>query len=291
MKQIILPLAILSTLITANYSYARNTQNLIIGSGGNIYKVEDFLPEKNKWTFSSGLSIYENNKSSTFPQYTLNLTSIGSFFLDNSVSVVSTRTKQLNGYASFKYGVTDNLSIRGTWFSKYTRKDTTDSQLNLKSETTGNADNYNIGVSYRLDNFYPLTVLSAGTGFKAGNINSYTISSSFSWVLDPVVLTLYPSYIDGISGKKDDIKYRYFSAAGILSIALNNDVDVKFGASKDIYTTKKRNPHTPSWDTSGSLITGVTFNNWNNFVVDFTVDHELGGMDANTFSLDFSWRA
>ncbi|MCG2990917.1 hypothetical protein KZ294_25515, partial [Escherichia coli] len=107
-------------------------------------------------------------------------------------------------------------------------------------------DNYNIGASYRLDDFYPLTVLSAGTGFKAGNINNYTISSSFSWVLDPVVLTLYPSYIDGISSKKDDIQYRYFSTAGILSIALNNDVDVKFGASKDIYTTKKRNPHTPS---------------------------------------------
>lgn len=62
MKQIILPLAMLSTLITANYSYARNTQNLITGSGGKIYKVEDFLPEKNKWTFSSGLSIYENKK-------------------------------------------------------------------------------------------------------------------------------------------------------------------------------------------------------------------------------------
>lgn len=274
-----------------NLVYAEGAQNLVMGAGGSIYKIEDFLPEKNKWTISSGLSVYENNKSSTYPQYTLNLTSIGSFFLDNSVSVVNTRTKQLNGYASFKYGVTDNLSVRGTWFGKYTRKDTTDSQLNLNSETRGSADNYNIGISYRLDDFYPLTVLSAGTGFKAGNINNYTVSSSFSWVLDPVVLTLYPSYIDGISSRKDDIKYRYFSTAGILSIALNNDVDVKFGASKDIYTTKKRNPHTPSWDTSSTLITGVTFNSWKNFVVDFTVDHELGGMDANTFSLDFSWRA
>lgn len=290
MKRCVCSFTLLVMCLGTDFAYAENPPNLVMGAGGNIYKVEDFLPEKNKWTISSGISVYENNKSSTFPQYTLNITSLGSFFVDNTVSVVNNKTKQLNGYASFKYGLTDNFYFRGTWFGKYTRKDTSDSQLNLNSETKGNADNYNVGLSYRLDNFYPLTVLSVGTGFKAGNINNITLSSSFSWVMDPVVLTLYPSYIDGISSKKDDIKYRYFSTAGILSLALNNDVDVKFGASKDVYTTKKRNPHTPSWDTSSSLISGVTFNSWKVFVVDFTIDHELGGMNANTFSLDFSWR-
>ncbi|WP_410529523.1 hypothetical protein H0S68_25425 (plasmid) [Serratia sp. AXJ-M] len=290
MKRRFCSFAILAMCLETDFAYAENPPNLVMGAGGSIYKIEDFLPEKNKWTISSGISIYENNKSSTLPQYTLNITSLGSFFLDNSVSVVNNKTKQLSGYASFKYGLTDNFSLRGTWFGKYTRKDTSDSQLNLNSETKGNADNYNVGLSYRLDNFYPLTVLSVGSGFKAGNVNNYTLSSSFSWVMDPVVLTLYPSYIDGISSKKDDIKYRYFSTAGILSIALNNDVDIKFGASKDIYTTKKRNPHTPSWDTSSAIISGVTFNSWKNLVVDFTIDHELGGMNANTFSLDFSWR-
>ncbi|QGH63696.1 hypothetical protein [Serratia proteamaculans] len=279
----------LAICLATNTAYAEYTPNLVVGAGG-IYKVEDFLPEKNSWTISSGVSIYENSKSSTLPQYTLNLTSLGSFFLDNSVSIVNTKTKQLTGYTSLQYGVTDNLSLRGIWIGKYSRKDTTDEQLSLSTETKGNADSYNLGMSYRLEDFYPLTVLGTSIGFKSGSLSNYTLSSSFSWVLDPVVLTLYPSYIDGVSSKKDDIKYRYLSTTGILSIALNNDVDVKFGASKDIYTTKEKNPHSPSWDTSSSLITGITFNSWENFTVDFTIDHELGGVSANTFSLDLSWR-
>ncbi len=252
--------------------------------------MEDFLPEKNKWTISSGISIYENTKTNTSPQYSLNITSLGSFFIDNSVSIVTTNTKQLSGYTSFQYGVSDSLSLRGTVVGKYTKKDTTDEQFNLSTENKHSVDNYNFGVSYRVDNFYPLTVVSTGTGFKAGSLNNYTLSSSFSWIMDPVVLTLYPSYIDGISNRKDDVKYRYFSTTGIISVALNNDIDIKFGASKDIYSMKKKSPHSPSWDTASSLITGITFNSWKNFTADFSIDHELGGMDSNTFSIDFSWR-
>lgn len=289
MKQKRTPFTMLALCFVTKLAFAENIPNLVVGAGG-IYKVEDFLPEKNNWTISSGISIYENTKTNTSPQYSLNLTSLGSFFIDNSVSVVTTNTKQLSGYTSFQYGVSDNISLRGTVIGKYTKKDITDEQFNHNTEKKHSVDNYNLGVSYRIDEFYPLTVVSAGTGFNAGNLNNYTLSSSFSWVMDPVVLTLYPSYIDGISSRKDDIKYRYFSTAGIISIALNNDIDVKLGASKDIYSMKKKNPHSPSWDTASSLITGVTFNNWKDFTADFSIDHELGGMDSNTFSLDFSWR-
>ncbi|HBK4766900.1 TPA: hypothetical protein LLS86_000389 [Serratia liquefaciens] len=289
MKQKRTPFTMLALCFVTKLAFAENIPNLVVGAGG-IYKVEDFLPEKNNWTISSGISIYENTKTNTSPQYSLNLTSLGSFFIDNSVSVVTTNTKQLSGYTSFQYGVSDNISLRGTVIGKYTKKDITDEQFNHNTEKKHSVDNYNLGVSYRIDEFYPLTVVSAGTGFNAGNLNNYTLSSSFSWVMDPVVLTLYPSYIDGISSRKDDIKYRYFSTAGIISIALNNDIDVKLGASKDIYSMKKKNPHSPSWDTASSLITGVTFNSWKDFTADFSIDHELGGMDSNTFSLDFSWR-
>jgi|GEM_PF-5303846 len=279
----------LATCIFSSIANAETTPNLIIGAGG-IYKIEDFLPEKNNWIVSSGLSIYENSKTSSTAKYSLNLTSIGAFFLDNSVSVVNTKTKELTGYTSLQYGVSDALSVRGTWIGRYTRNDITDESLNVSSNTKGSVDKYSFGASWQMDDFYPLTVVSGSAGFKAGNLSSLTVSSSFSWVMDPVVLTLYPSYVDGVSNKKDDIKYRYFSTTGIISIALNNDLDIKFGASKDIYGAKKKNPHSPSWDTSTSLMSGVTFNSWKDFTVDFTVDHELGGMESNTFSLDFSWR-
>lgn len=283
------PFATLALCFLAEFAFAESVPNLVVGAGG-IYKVEDFLPDKNKWTISSGISIYENTKTNTSSQYSLNITSLGSFFIDNSVSIVTTNTKQLSGYTSFQYGVSNNLSLRGTVIGKYSKKDTTDEQLNLSTDKKHSVDNYNLGVSYRIDEFYPLTVVSAGTGFKAGNLNNYILSSSFSWVMDPVVLTLYPSYIDGVSRRKDDVKYRYLSTTGIISIALNNDIDVKFGASKDIYSMKKKSPHSPSWDTESSLITGITFNSWKDFTADFSIDHELGGMDSNTFSVDFSWR-
>jgi hypothetical protein len=289
MKQKLAPFTMLALCFVTKLAYAENIPNLVVGAGG-IYKVEDFLPEENKWTISSGISIYENTKTNTSPQYSLNITSLGSFFIDNSVSIITTNTKQLSGYTSFQYGVSNNLSLRGTVIGKYTKKDTTDEQFKLNTENKHSVDNYNFGVSYRIENFYPLTVVSAGTGFKAGSLNNYTLSSSFSWILDPVVLTLYPSYIDGISNRKDDVKYRYFSTTGIISVALNNDIDIKFGASKDIYSMKKKNPHSPSWDTASSLITGITFNSGKDFTADFSIDHELGGMDSNTFSIDFSWR-
>ncbi|MEO9270305.1 hypothetical protein ABI244_20945 [Serratia ureilytica] len=289
MRQKLVPFTMLALCFATKLAFAENVPNLVIGAGG-IYKVEDFLPEKNKWTISSGVSIYENTKTNTSLQYSLNITSLGSFFIDNSVSIVTTNTKQFSGYTSFQYGVSDSLSLRGTVVGKYTKKDTTDEQFNLSTENKHSIDNYNFGISYRVDNFYPLTVVSAGAGFKAGILNNYTLSSSFSWVMDPVVLTLYPSYIDGISNRKDDVKYRYFSTTGIISVALNNDVDIKLGASKDIYSMKKKSPHSPSWDTASSLISGVTFNSWKNFTADFSIDHELGGMDSNTFSIDFSWR-
>jgi len=289
MRQKLAPFTMIALCFATKLALAENIPNLVIGAGG-IYKVEDFLPEKNKWTISSGISIYENTKTNTSPQYSLNITSLGSFFIDNSVSIVTTNTKQLSGYTSFQYGVSDSLSLRGTVVGKYTKKDTTDEQFNLTTENKHSVDNYNFGVSYRVDNFYPLTVVSTGAGFKAGSLNNYTLSSSFSWIMDPVVLTLYPSYIDGISNRKDDVKYRYFSTTGIISVALNNDIDIKFGASKDIYSMKKKSPHSPSWDTASSLITGITFNSWKNFTADFSIDHELGGMDSNTFSIDFSWR-
>lgn len=290
MKQKSATFTMLALCFVTKVALAENIPNLVIGEGG-IYKVEDFLPEKNKWTISSGVSIYENTKTDTSPKYSLNITSLGSFFLDNSVSIVTTNTKQLSAYTSFQYGVSDNLSLRGTVVGKHTKKDTTDEQFNLSTENEHSIDNYNFGISYRVDNFYPLTVVSAGAGLKEGSLNNYTLSSSFSWIMDPVVLTLYPSYIDGISNRKDDVKYRYFSTIGIISIALNNDIDIKFGASKDIYSMKKKSPHSPSWDTASSLITGITFNSWKNFTADFSIDYELGGMDSNTFSVDFSWRA
>lgn len=94
--------ATLALCFVAEFALAESVPNLVVGAGG-IYKVEDFLPEKNNWAISSGISIYENTKTNTSSQYSLNITSLGSFFIDNSVSIVTTNTKKLSGYTSFQY--------------------------------------------------------------------------------------------------------------------------------------------------------------------------------------------
>ncbi|WP_350305634.1 hypothetical protein [Photorhabdus viridis] len=80
----------------------------------NILKIDDFLPEKKKWTLSTGISILNKSGSGSSQSFYLNEISPGHYILNSGTQTYQKETNGVSAHSSLIYGITNELAVGAT---------------------------------------------------------------------------------------------------------------------------------------------------------------------------------
>lgn len=246
-------------------------------------KIEDFFPEKQKWTINTGINIVNNKSTSTTPIYFINQISPNGYLIDRTISTYKKENNGISGYTSVMYGITSglsaSLSANAQWLNtKYRSTHSQDTSNHNYSSFNG----IGLGASYQFYSVSDYSIIHGGVNVKNG-INSYYLGSSLNWLYDPLVLSLSIAYLDGISKDRFSTDYKIYSTSGTISFAVNPEATLHFGTVKDFINSQ----HSLSSNTA--IVTGVSLNTSKSATTHIKVKYGSGG-DNSTLSLGLTYK-
>ncbi|EMX5919491.1 hypothetical protein RCT55_00075 [Escherichia coli] len=271
------------TLLFISIPSAGICSDLTSESTKSALKIEDFFPEKQKWTVNAGINLLNNKSKSTKPVYFINQIYPGGYIIDRTTSQYNTEKNGVSGYTSVMYGLTDSFSVSisatGQWIrTKYN----SDHSSNSKYDNSSSFSGIGIGGSYQFYSLSDYSIVHGGINIK-DDISSYYLGSTLNWLYDPVVLSLSMTYLDGISKEKFSTDYRIYSSSGTISFAVNPELTLHWGATKDfIYATQSLSSNT-------SLMTGVSLNTSKNTTSNIKVKYSANDHNS-TFSFGITYK-
>lgn len=246
-------------------------------------KIEDFFPEKQKWTINTGINIINNKSTSTTPIYFINQISPNGYLIDRTTSTYNKENNGISGYTSVMYGITSglsaSLSANAQWLN--TKYSSTHSQ-DTRNHNYGSFNGVGLGASYQFYSVSDYSIIHGGINVKDG-INSYYLGSTLNWLYDPLVLSLSMSYLDGISKDRFSTDYKIYSTSGTISFAVTPEATLHFGTLKDFISSR----HSLSSNTA--IVTGISLNTSKRVTTHVKVKYGSGG-DNSTLSLGLTYK-
>ena len=246
-------------------------------------KIEDFFPEKHKWTINTGANIFNNKSTLTTPIYFINQVSPNGFLVDRTTSTYNKENNGISGYTSVMYGITNgvsaSLSANGQWLR--TKLSSPHSQDTRKDDDFS-FNGIGLGISYQFYSISDYSIIHGGVNIK-DSINSYYLGSTLNWLYDPLVLSLSMTYLDGISKDRFATDYRIYSTSGIISFAVNPEATLHWGAVKDFIHSQ----HSLSSNTA--VVTGISLNTSKNITTHMKVKYGSGG-DNSILSVGLTYK-
>lgn len=284
MKITLLALAILGCAFTSQ------AKPLKKGSQKNILKIEDFLPDKKSWSFSSGVNILNSGGEGNYPAVYISQIAPGQYIVDRTTRSYEKENNGVSGYLSGMYGITDRISLaatlNGQWLNtRYYNSDNTHSKKdNLKFNGLG------VGLSYQLYSLSDFTVLYGGLNINEGEVKSFVIGSSFNWIYDPLVLNLSPGYLDGISKEKFSNDYVAYVTTAKVIFAINPEVNLSWGFSKDFTNSYSQYGNKKRWRSTTSLLAGTSINLLEDLTGSINVKGGVGNNKNSVISLGINYK-
>lgn len=246
-------------------------------------KIEDFFPEKQKWTINTGINIINNKSTSTTPIYFINQISPNGYLIDRTTSTYNKENNGISGYTSVMYGITNglsaSLSANAQWLN--TKYSSTHSQ-DTSNHNHGSFNGFGLGASYQFYSVSDYSIIHGGINVKDG-INSYYLGSTLNWLYDPLVLSLSMAYLDGISKDRFSTDYKIYSTSGTISFAVTPEATLHFGTVKDFISSR----HSLSSNTA--IVTGISLNTSKRVTTHVKVKYGSGG-DNSTLSLGLTYK-
>lgn len=226
----------------------------------SILKIDDFLPARKKWSFGTGLNIINDSSDGGYSGSYINQISPGQYVIDRTSLSYRKEKNGVSGYFSGMYGLTRQLSLSVTANGQWVN---TNFSLENNSNVTKNEYKFNgvgIGVSYQFYRLSDHTVFFAGGNVNGGTIQSYVLGSALNWIYDPLVLNLSVGYLDGISKERFANDYKAYTVSGKVVFAVNPEVNLNWGFSKDFINSYSYIAHHKEWNSKASLLVGTTVN-------------------------------
>ncbi len=271
------------TLLLISIPSAGISSDLTSENTKSALKIEDFFPEKQKWTINTGINIINNKSTSTTPIYFINQISPNGYLIDRTTSTYNKENNGISGYTSVMYGITSglsaSLSANAQWLS--TKYSSTHSQ-DTSNHNYGSFNGVGLGVNYQFYSVSDYSIIHGGVNVKNG-INSYYLGSTLNWLYDPLVLSLSIAYLDGISKDRFSTDYKIYSTSGTISFAVNPEATLHFGTVKDFINSQ----HSLSSNTA--IVTGVSLNTSKSVTTHVKVKYGSGG-DNSTLSLGLTYK-
>ncbi|MGU4220121.1 hypothetical protein [Escherichia coli] len=271
------------TLLLISIPSAGISSDLTSENTKSALKIEDFFPEKQKWTINTGINIINNKSTSTTPIYFINQISPNGYLIDRTTSTYNKENNGISGYTSVMYGITSglsaSLSANAQWLN--TKYSSTHSQ-DTSNHNYGSFNGVGLGVNYQFYSVSDYSIIHGGVNVKNG-INSYYLGSTLNWLYDPLVLSLSIAYLDGISKDRFSTDYKIYSTSGTISFAVNPEATLHFGTVKDFINSQ----HSLSSNTA--IVTGVSLNTSKSVTTHVKVKYGSGG-DNSTLSLGLTYK-
>lgn len=271
------------TLLFISIPSAGICSDLTSESTKSALKIEDFFPEKQKWTINTGINIINNKSTSTAPIYFINQVSPNGYLIDRTTSTYNKENNGISGYTSVMYGITNglsaSLSANAQWLN--TKYSSTHSQ-DTSDHNYFSFNGIGLGASYQFYSISDYSIIHGGVNVKDG-INSYYLGSTLNWLYDPLVLSLSMAYLDGISKDRFSTNYKIYSTSGTISFAVNPEATLHFGTVKDFISSQ----HSLSSNTA--IVTGVSLNTSKRVTTHVKVKYGSGG-DNSTLSLSLTYK-
>lgn len=246
-------------------------------------KIEDFFPEKQKWTINTGINIINNKSTSTTPIYFINQVSPNGYLIDRTTSTYNKENNGISGYTSVMYGITNgisaSLSANAQWLN--TKYSSTHSQ-DTSDHNYFSFNGIGLGANYQFYSISDYSIIHGGVNVK-NSINSYYLGSTLNWLYDPLVLSLSMAYLDGISKDRFSTNYKIYSTSGTISFAVTPEATLHFGTVKDFISAQ----HSLSSNTA--IVTGVSLNTSKSVTTHVKVKYGSGG-DNSTLSLSLTYK-
>ncbi|MEQ1962827.1 hypothetical protein ABLB69_06560 [Xenorhabdus khoisanae] len=255
-----------------------------------LFKIEDFFPDKRSWSFSSGVSILNNSSDGSQPRYYINQISPGQYIVDRTSLSYKKESNGISGYMSIMYGITSQFSLSTTLKGQWLNTRHSIEYEDKKQKTQFRFNGTGIGGSYKIYRFSDLTVFFGGVNIKEGDLSSYSVGSSFSWVYDPLVLNFSLAYLDGISKENFDNDHSIYTASGRVIFAITPEVNLNWGVSKDFVKSSSHYTGSKEWTSNTSLFMGTTINLMEDLVADINVKGGVGNNNHSVISLGLTYK-
>ncbi|HAX5087956.1 TPA: porin [Escherichia coli] len=271
------------TLLFISIPSAGICSDLTSESTKSALKIEDFFPEKQKWTINTGINIINSKSTSTTPIYFINQVSPDGYLIDRTTSTYNKENNGISGYTSVMYGITNglsaSLSANAQWLN--TKYSSTHSQ-DTSDHNYFSFNGIGLGASYQFYSISDYSIIHGGVNVKDG-INSYYLGSTLNWLYDPLVLSLSMAYLDGISKDRFSTNYKIYSTAGTISFAVNPEATLHFGTIKDFISSQT------SLSSNTAIVTGVSLNTSKRVTTHVKIKYGSGG-DNSTLSLSLTYK-
>lgn len=256
----------------------------------SILKIEDFLPERQKWTVSSGVNILNSSSEGSQPGYHINQISPGQYILDRTNVPYRKENNGASAYLSGMYGVTSQLSLsatlNGQWIN--TKYSTQNNSSSSQSESKFNG--LGVGLSYQLYRLSDYTVFFGGVNAKDGSVGSYVLGASLNWIYDPLVLSFSMGYLDGISKERFSNDFTACTATGKVIFAVNPEVSLNWGLSKDFINARTAYGNDNEWSSNTSILVGVSVNLMKDLAGNISHKGGIGGNKSSVISVGVSYK-
>lgn len=271
-------------------AFNSQAENLKGEPSKNILKIEDFLPEKNSWSFGSGINILNSGGEGNYSALYINQVSPGQYIVDGTTKSYEKENNGVAGYFSAMYGITNQVSLaatlNGQWLN--TRYHNSDNINSKKDDLKFNG--LGVGLSYQLYSLSDLTVLYGGLNINEAAVKSFVLGSVFNWIYNPLVLNLSLGYLDGIIKEKFSNDYVAYVTTGKIIFAINPEVNLNWGVSKDFTHSYSQYGNKKQWRSSTSLLVGTSINLLENLIGSVNVKGGVGNNKNSVISLGLNYK-
>ncbi|WP_338559843.1 hypothetical protein [Erwinia sp. E_sp_B04_7] len=267
-----------------------HTAQIANESPKNILKIEDFLPDKKNWSFSSGINIINSNGTGDYPVVYITQVAPGQYVVDQTTKSYDKENNGLSGFLSGMYGITNRvslaISLNGQWLN--TQYQSSDNVYSKKDEFRFNGAGF--GLSYQSYILSDFTIFYGGVNINKGEVKSYVLGSSFNWIYDPLVLNISLGSLDGISKEKFSNDYVAYITTGRVIFAVNPEVNLSWGVSKDFINSYGQYGNQKQWRSTSSLLAGTTINLLEDLTGSVNVKGGVGGNKNSVISLGINYK-
>lgn len=256
----------------------------------SILKIEDFFPARHKWSISTGTNIINSGDKGTSPAWYISEISPGNFVIDRTLRYWSKESNGVSAYGNVKYGLTDRFSLSATLSGQWMNTRYTAENGNSVTKCRYGADGVGLGGSYQFYRLSDYSVFYGGMNVKNDDINNYIFGTSFNWIYDPLVLGLSLGFLDGISIERSSTGYRAYTSSGNIIFAVNPEVNISWGVSKDFIFTHHIYNNENSVISHMSLIMGTSINLVRNVIGNISIKGGIGNNKTSTLSLNLHYK-
>lgn len=262
----------------------------LVESPKSILKIEDFLPAQKKWSINTGVNILNNSIDGSHSGVYINEIGPGRYVFDRTSFSYDRESNGVSGYFSGAYGITDNISLSTTLNGQWVNVNFSTENGTNTSKNEYKFNGLGVGVSYQMYKISDFTVLFGGVNLKNGSVNSYSLGTSLNWIYDPVVLAFSLGVLDGISKEKFSSNYKVYTGSGKAIFAVNPEVNLNWGFSKDFVHSKGRYVNKNEWHSTTSMLIGCSINLMDNLTSTVNAKGGVGNNKNSVISLGLSYK-